>query len=796
MRNRTTFVLLLLALAASALWLRWPGLGFAVWNVDEAIHSAVARTLLDGGVLYRDAIDQRTPLTYYLVAAVYAVAGTNNLFALHVVVALLVAGTAFCLLLAARAWGRPGAGAWAAALYVVLGTVLLYEGDANAFNTEWVLAFFTALAAAVFAGGGARPGGARLLVTGGALGLAFLSKQPALLDAGVPVLALLFHAWRQPEDRRGVCGRAALVATGFTIPVTVVAAYFAAHGAWGDAVYYTWTYNLSVYGPEIAMQDRLFSLAHFGQMILGGAPLVFATLLAALPLAAASVVQRVPDEREKRERPFLFYSLAWTATALAAAMSGGRGFDHYFVQALPPLCLLAGWLLARLGGLALARHLALAPRTAASLTVLAIVLTVAQAAVKARNRTLAIDVSHRTASYVREQTVREDRIFVWGYHPEFYLFSDRAPASRFVYGSFLTGLVPWTNIAPERDTAYAIVPGALETLLGDLERTRPVFFIDCSAGPNRFWQKYPLDLFPALRAFVDRHYVRANPEHLRGLGFDLYLLRDESRLAPVALNDPAPADLDMPAWQGPDVFSTRPSPITVQGHSPSGRLRRLELLMNGSVVTGATFAAVDWARFSTDLNFAQFGPGEHVLQARAWGADGSRRDGEVRRVTVMGNSLAPEKLAPFALARTTEPVRPDYIEAPYGASAEMQEGRPIFYLHAPSKLAFPLPPQTTRLQGGFGIREGAYAPGHPTPTDGAEFRVELIDRHGTRRVLFRRGLDPRQREADRGVQSFLVELTADAGPEARLEFVITSGPLDNAAADWTFWTDLRLETSR
>ena len=32
-----------------------------MWNVDETIHATVAEVLLDGGTLYRDAIDQRTP---------------------------------------------------------------------------------------------------------------------------------------------------------------------------------------------------------------------------------------------------------------------------------------------------------------------------------------------------------------------------------------------------------------------------------------------------------------------------------------------------------------------------------------------------------------------------------------------------------------------------------------------------------------------------------------------------------------------------------------------------------------
>ena len=101
-----------LALVAGTLWLRAPTFGFKTWNVDEAIHAAVARTLLDGGVLYRDAVDQRTPLTYCVMTAIFAVAGENNFYAMHTGVALVIAATAWLLLLVARRMGGLASGLW------------------------------------------------------------------------------------------------------------------------------------------------------------------------------------------------------------------------------------------------------------------------------------------------------------------------------------------------------------------------------------------------------------------------------------------------------------------------------------------------------------------------------------------------------------------------------------------------------------------------------------------------------------------------------------------------------------
>uniref|UniRef100_UPI0040492E98 hypothetical protein n=1 Tax=Cephaloticoccus sp. TaxID=1985742 RepID=UPI0040492E98 len=65
--------------------------------MDEGIHATVARTILDGGVMYRDAIDQRTPLSYYLVAFAFAAIGENNMWGLHALLTAMIAATAFGL---------------------------------------------------------------------------------------------------------------------------------------------------------------------------------------------------------------------------------------------------------------------------------------------------------------------------------------------------------------------------------------------------------------------------------------------------------------------------------------------------------------------------------------------------------------------------------------------------------------------------------------------------------------------------------------------------------------------------
>ena len=55
-------------------------------------------------------------------------------------------------------------------------------------------------------------------------------------------------------------------------------------------------------------------------------------------------------------------------------------------------------------------------------------------------------------------------------------------------------------------------------------------------------------------------------------------------------------------------------------------------------------------------------------------------------------------------------------------------------------------------------------------------------------------LRPRDEPADRTVHPFRVALPPHRGGE--LELVIGPGPYENTASDWTYWSDLLLETSR
>lgn len=785
-----------LTLVAVSIWMRAPTFGFKTWNVDEAIHAAVARTLLDGGVLYRDAVDQRTPLTYCVMAAIFAVAGENNFHAVHIVVALVIATTAWLLLLVARRMGGLAAGVWTAVLYIMLAGGLFYQGDANAFVTEWFVAFFTSAAAWIFWSASGTPGWPRLVLTGAAFSLAFLSKQPGAIDLAAPGLTLACLATRDaiPGWHRLWRQWAGLI-LGFSAVPAAVLMYYALRGAFHDFIFYTWTYNLRFYGPEIGWVDRMASAGVPFRLLVTYSPLLFAVLVAAAGAFLFKIVQRQPTAAEASTNPARVYIFIWALGSLAGAASGGRGFDHYSIQFLPPLCLGTAWLLGSLTKGVIRGSYRLPGRLIAFAVLLMVAAGLVTGALAARQRTLPEDPSRRVAQFIAERSASNASIFVWGYHPDLYVFANRKPASRFVYASFLTGLIPWTNCASDRNTDYAIVPGAMETLRRELESNRPVFIVDCSVGPNRHWDKYPLEKFPPLAALVHERYLRVESGQFLPQGFALYALKDAYR--PSQPQPPAVALASTRAG-GVDIFAvyhaeSRSVRINVGARDSGGRLQHVELSMDGKPLDSVTLAPGPGLSVDFEVNLEP-GSGMHRLKARAVCTDGVSYESPVHELDSNRSLLPARELADFKLTEYRGQLIPLEGSAPYGASAAMEDGRMIYFAHAPSRLLYELPAEACVLRGGMGFRPGAFAADNRGPTDGAEFRVDLITEAGGRQNLYRRLLQPVQNPVDRSIVPFHLDLPP--GKQRRIELVIDPGSGGSAASDWTFWSDLTLENCR
>ena len=237
-------------------------------------------------------------------------------------------------------------------------------------------------------------------------------------------------------------------------------------------------------------------------------------------------------------------------------------------------------------------------------------------------------------------------------------------------------------------------------------------------------------------------------------------------------------------------FFYRPPPVKLKIQTTRGEtseyLMPLPQGRTGFIVSPLIEDFVDYLRFASAAPAkraaqvsVQIAPGDEIYFARAARYELS--------------SLPPADSTRSYIPNDTSktfPMFQDYpiaFEAAAAVSADSISGKSVAVLHAPSQMVFEMPNRARTISGQFGFIEGAYTgSGH---SNGAEFVIYWKD--GTRRIdLFQRFLNPGAVEADRGLQTFSVDLANLSGGRIYLE--IKAGPYGDNAWDWTGWTNIKL----
>lgn len=477
---------------------------------DQVWFALGARTILDGGQLYRDFWDQKPPLIYLLYAVPFGLAG-EHMEAVRVFdlinVGLAMAGVLF---LGRRFFGERAA-IFAAGLYAF--AYLAWTAPSDLGETESFMAAPLAFAFALYLPDDARPDAPLRAVTAGLLlSVAFAFKAPALLFLlGLPVAELLLRregSW----STAGAAGRLALAALGFAILPVALALYMAAGGVLDDFIdiqrHYTAHYNAYRFAPGGGSHFR-FVLDATSNFIQSAAFLV-------VP-AGGAVLFAFFRPSEARGVALL---VAVTLLGVAGIWWQGKMFSYHWLVLLPLLALLAGYALDQLVGQfrTLPR-----PRALGAWVVLAIGLIVlayptlrdtytdyrilfryvdgsmSRREVEAQYHPL-YRQNHQLVDYIRAHSDEDDRVFVWGLWPQVYFWLDRPLLDRFLVNSGLRAT--WAPDSWRRE------------LIEDLTVSPPRFFA-VAYGDNQPWlvgnsqtsDQHLDESFPELRAFLLASYV-------------------------------------------------------------------------------------------------------------------------------------------------------------------------------------------------------------------------------------------------------------------------------------------------
>jgi hypothetical protein len=775
---------LALLLIGTAFGLRVSWLRRDIWNMDEGTTFTMAQQVRAGAVLYRDAADNRTPLVPYLKAAVLVVAGDWNARAVHVVVALLVGGAAVLLWQIARRLGDEVAGIAGAVACTAISFLLLDPMDALAAHTEWFMVFFTIPGYWFFVRSLERPGYWAGWPAGVCFGLACLCKQPAVFDLGV---TLVLCGLLGLTGRVGRGTLAALVAgeiTGLVAVLGAALAWFASQGALGDLVFYAWTYNTKYYMPVVALSQRLGAMqlpfvlaARYAPavLILGGA-------------AAPALLWRVG--RGLRQRPAEIPLLPWlilgaTGAGLVATALSGRAFDHYCIQVIPGLSLACGWMAARMWEFA---RNARANRSWQRWFFLALLALAAVSLSGSMYRRMGKfsrddDYSRQVGDLVRRQTQPSERVFVWGFVPELYLFSQRLPCTRFLYANFLTGLIPWTNLDPMIDTSDKVVPGAWDRLWEDFQRWPPAMIID--TGGARGYLKYPLNRQTRLWDLVQHDFAQVEMGAETSWGVRLF-----RRLLPVepAATPPATGtegDAVQLAVSFPDLRSAPILTVSV----PAGTTL-VEIYENEHVCRRLALPSGPAAQVAFFLDHESPGAPPSRFQAAAYGSHSVALS---RRREISADDAARLQAPGPVLQFGGLKIPPLECETILKKPLNWNKGR--WRMDPPSRLVFPRLPGMAALSFSYGMDQKSTDKSQTEGrgSDGIDVIVTLEGSDGKATRLFWRRMDPLHLGSDVGPQTSYVTLPRDQ--PGQLVLAMTPGPNNDPSFDWSYWGELRAQPS-
>lgn len=478
--------------------LRFPTLLPSLYNADEGYYGIIANDTLDGGTLYRTAVDTKPPGIYYIYIAVFKVAGKNNLLSVHVIAILVVAATALVVRRISARVGDDWAGAWSGIGYAVF--VHAYRpGDTLAANTEIFASLFLALSVLIFLQCERRGGWGWMFLSGALVGVATLIRQPSAVTLGA-MLGYLVYVWLIPRSQSlgRVLAAGTGVVTGFVAIISALAWYYRWQGNLHDAYLWAWAFAIRYVESEttfLYVVKRLVTV-HLAVMLAWGLLWYF---------GVRQVIETLRSFRRGRTLPteqvlFIF----WLVLSYLTIFIGWRFPGHYHLVVLPPLSILAGQ--------AFSRFVAEQRRSPQPRWRWIRIGIVGAAALPAIGflvgafvvRTQTLDFLPVVQKIVNE-TRPNDRIFVWGSSPQLYSFSDRRMATRFVSCTHLVGAYA-SRPHEVRDKGQSVIPESWKMFQADWEAHPPVLIIDMSTA-DPFWSTHPMTRYPVLRAFLGGYRV-------------------------------------------------------------------------------------------------------------------------------------------------------------------------------------------------------------------------------------------------------------------------------------------------
>ncbi len=560
-RDWLLHVVVLGALAALSLYLRWSGLFTdAFHNEDVAGITYNADVLRAGGLPYKDDLEWKAPGSFYMVWGVWEAFGRSLIPVQRFMAFWSVVAAAGIYAGGLLLYGRR-VGVLAALIYT-FNSPITDSIDAN--YGAWMIPAY--IWATVFAVAALKRGTARWWLAAGAT-LAFaglLKRQAAVL---FPLFALLIVAWpwlRAPEGWKGPEGRLrALVAFGggLALGFAPLLIHGALHGGLEEVVRHYffsesgWRY---VAKSELTTEDKLLRVGDgfwgFFEYMAGPTVLVILTGLSTLISG---------ESRRLGVRGMLL--AGHFALSFVGAGLGLRFFKGYYLQLLPAAVWLAahprgpllGWWPLIRGRAERTWRLWLAVALGVAVVLAALIPAVRHdlsglESIRKRRAVPRDAESAQIGRVIRENSAPADSIWVWGRWawPVYYHADRRAPGRFYKVLGVLTNNLTNTWRRPTKKTEFTL-DSPWEEVTAELEAGDPVFIVVSRNEGYRDWK--------AFKALLRREYQRVRG--VGGRGMHLYKRKDHpwTKAPPAPKRKPRKAR-KTPRRTPPKAKPVRPKP--------------------------------------------------------------------------------------------------------------------------------------------------------------------------------------------------------------------------------------------
>jgi hypothetical protein len=422
---------------------------------DQGIYAVVARTVLDGGMPYRDAWDFKPPGIFVIYALARAVVGSAQIGIRILEIAGLIAMAVGMVHLARRLWNEPLIGVIAATIAILVHAQLDFWHTAQPESFGGMLTIGGLCCALAVR--------RRLLAwfaAGALFGFAGLLKPPLIAGAAVVAVMLAARAWKAHDDRRAALRAAllpiAMVSAGVVAIVGACVTWFASRGALSDLydVLFGFTPNYTKLGWNLPLAS----------LVLRG---LFDWFLTYNSLLTAGLIALLIERVSPDERFGVRLLLAVIAFHILGVVMQGKFFAYHWGATWPPTALVAAlgvwkvWMKAvKAGRLAVVGFFVAA----------ALVASLASASEPASFRERSVervtllvdgdqaswdrlasvadvdaDANRAVATWLRDHVPADRSIYVWGFEPVIYDLADRACSTRFIYN--VPQRVKWNTIA-------------------------------------------------------------------------------------------------------------------------------------------------------------------------------------------------------------------------------------------------------------------------------------------------------------------------------------------------------------